>query len=407
MLDRVTLGITCFNRPHLVRRLLASIDEHCPGVRIDIAENGLTGFWDTTIQAWEDGRRIFLLPFDAGCSAARNELARRFVGDYLLFLEEDFVFTARTKLEPLIQILDGDSTVGVAGGYVDPGNRPAPIEKRSIDGLDYYTAKTLRMFVLCRRECLQDHRFQELMKTGEHGVWTSEIHDAGKWKMAFTNATSISHEPDAGNQEYKAFRGRAKQFREDWATLQRVLGYLRLHKDKKSRSLFGKLAANSFGHGDLLFLDFVLCKHPEWKHCIELGTGSGLTTLYLGMCFQLRGGTVWTYDNRKQRGRMFHEHFGENVIFEETDVLSEPLPQIVGQVSHPDRFVLFDNGCKREEVAMYAEHLKPGAGFIVHDWPREFGPEDLPAILAMGFEEKYTAKAEMLQSCCRCFVRTG
>jgi len=405
VIDRVTFGITSFNRSSLLRRLLDSIDSHYPDADICIAENGLPGFWDKTLETRDDNKRIFLLPFDAGCSAARNVLAKRCTTEYLLYLEEDFVFTDKTKLQPLIHILDKDSNVGVAGGYVDPGNRPAPIETRHIDGIDYYTAKTLRMFVLCRRECLQDHPFQELLKTGEHGIWTSEIYESGKWQMAFTDCTSISHEPSVGDTRYRAFRGRAEQFKKDWKNVQRVQDYLRLEKNKTSRSLFGKLACNSFGHGDLLFLDYVLCKHPKWQHCVELGTGSGLTTLYLAMCFQLREGIVWTYDNRKQRGKMFHQYFPENVMFYEMDVLTKPAAQIVEQVSEPNRFVLFDNGCKRQEVAMYAKHLQPGSGFIVHDWPKEFGPDDVQPVLNLGFTQKYTGKAEMLQSCCRCFVK--
>jgi len=217
--SRVTLGITCFNRPHLVRRLLESIQQHAPqGVRIDIAENGIEGPWDHTLVKSEEGRRIFLLPFDAGCAATRNELAKRFVGDYLVYLEEDFVFTEKTDLRPLVEILDFDSRVGVVGGFVDPGYFPPVLEERSLpSGLQYYKSSTARMFVMCRREILEDHPFDEMLKTGEHGPWMTVIGETGKWDIAFCGQTSIfHHNPEPDSDWYRQYRGRAKKLKQEW-----------------------------------------------------------------------------------------------------------------------------------------------------------------------------------------------
>jgi predicted O-methyltransferase YrrM len=407
----ITFGIVSFDRPALLSRLLASIDRFYPGATVAIAENGLTGWWDKTLET-EDGRRkVYLLPFDAGCAAARNCLIDRCRTKYLLFLEEDFVFTDSTNVQQIVDVLDADPSVGMCGGKVFPGPS-APLDsvtkQTTATGVHYFYAKTLRMFAAGRREFFADHRFDELLKTGEHGPFMTKVIKAAKWRLAFCPATNVWHRQEPDAPEYVQYRARATEFRDRWKRHLELEEYLTLTKDRTTRSLFGQGARSSFGRGDVLFLDHVLARHKKWKNCVELGTGSGLTTLYLAVAFLIRGGTVATYDVRKKPVGTFHEHFFTNVTFTECDVIPEagPLAKIRAELSKPNTFVFFDNGNKRKEVSYYARCLKPGSGFIVHDWPREFGPEDVPEVLALGFEEYGTGKAELLQSCCRCFVRT-
>jgi len=404
-MERVTFGIVSFNRPAKLSRLLESIERFYPGASVAIAENGLTGWWNETLETRDGNRRVLLLPFDAGCSAARNCLIDRCETEYLLFLEEDFVFTQETDLQPLIEILDSDSRIGMAGGLVKPGGIPVAQELRTTSsGVAYCTAKGLRMFAIGRREFFADHRFDELLKTGEHGPFMTRVERAGKWELAFCDAASIEHHKVDNTEEYAQFRQRAAEFRDKWKRHLLLEEYLTLKKDRTTRSLFGRRAFHAFGHGDLLFLDFVLSRH-KWKNCVELGTGSGLTTLYLAVAFGLRKGEVTTYDIRRKPLGTFHEYFPDNVTFTELDVLTEPSEKIISELSRPNTFAFFDNGKKRQEVAMYAKNLKPGSGFIVHDWPKEFGPEDVPAVLEAGFGLYGEHKSRLFQSCCRCFVR--
>jgi len=403
MIDEVTFGIVSFNRPAKLARLLESIDQWYPEAIVTIAENGLTGWWEKTLTTMDEGRRVFLMPFDAGCAAARNLLIDECGTEFLLFLEEDFEFTANTRIQPLIEILKHDPSIGMAGGRVDPGPEPPNDGARCLpSGVGYTLARFLRMFAVGRREFFADHRFDPLLKTGEHGPFMTEVRDRGKWKLAFRGDTSIAHHPGDNPEEYDAYRQRAREFRDAWKEHRALEAYLALGKDKTRRSLFGKRGQHMFGHGDLLFLEFVLARCKQWRNCVELGTGSGLTTLYLATVFGLRRGTVNTFDRR--RGP-FVDAFPPHVTFRQADILTHEHSAVIEAMRPPNTFVFFDDGKKRQEVAMYAKYLQPGSGFIVHDWPKEFGPEDVPPVLDLGFEEFQQNRARLFNSACRCFIR--
>jgi hypothetical protein len=51
-----------------------------------------------------------------------------------------------------------------------------------------------------------------------------------------------------------------------------------------SRGIFGsQFDVNAFGHGDRLFLDWLMARHDQFVRITEFGTFTGVTTLYLGM----------------------------------------------------------------------------------------------------------------------------
>ncbi|HEY5312975.1 MAG TPA: DUF6171 family protein, partial [Pirellulales bacterium] len=67
-LRQVTFGITAFDRPRHLERLVASILEHYPGARIVVADNGRQR------AALPPSVELLELPYDCGLSAARNAL---------------------------------------------------------------------------------------------------------------------------------------------------------------------------------------------------------------------------------------------------------------------------------------------------------------------------------------------
>ena len=93
MLERVTFGITSFERPQLLERLVGSIKERYPKARILVADNGRRK------ASLPGDVRVLNLEFDSGLSAARNALLDNMETEFLLLLEEDFLFTDETRIE--------------------------------------------------------------------------------------------------------------------------------------------------------------------------------------------------------------------------------------------------------------------------------------------------------------------
>jgi GT2 family glycosyltransferase len=112
MHDRVTFGITAFQRPGHLERLVASILKRYPLAKILVADNG------NRKARLPDSVRVMDLEFDCGLSRARNALFDNFETEYLLILEEDFLFTHETNIEQFVEVLDTDDQVGVVGGSI-------------------------------------------------------------------------------------------------------------------------------------------------------------------------------------------------------------------------------------------------------------------------------------------------
>lgn len=64
------------------------------------------------------------MPFDSGCAAGRNELARHVRTEYLLQLDDDMVLTKETDLAGTIRQLDACAVLDYIGGVVDHDDSP-------------------------------------------------------------------------------------------------------------------------------------------------------------------------------------------------------------------------------------------------------------------------------------------
>ena len=218
-IDDVTIGITAFKRPESLERLVKSIHQHYPTARIVVADNG-------DERANVDVHSYLSLPFDCGLSAARNALIDTLETPYLLLCEDDFEFTAETKLEPLLEILDADATVGLVGGIVRNENGREPWQfdfeqfrdtlycvpprraPRVTPAATAYTYCDLRPnWFLARRKLLQDCRWDDDLKLQEHREWFHRLWKLQQWRVAHTDATSIKHNSERDGQ-YAAYRQR-------------------------------------------------------------------------------------------------------------------------------------------------------------------------------------------------------
>jgi hypothetical protein len=177
------------------------------------------------------------------------------------------------------------------------------------------------------------------------------------------------------------------------------------------RHAFGMTGVDNFGHGDRIFLDAVLARHPELRHAVEFGTYKGETSLFLGMVMRTRGGALTTFDIEDHRRPEVRRGWLDNMHFVRADILTRPSAAVIAALADPatlPKLVLVDNGDKLREAQMYARHIPVGSGFAVHDWDQEISAASLaPTVAAHGFEERLTPLALALNSNLRFFLRVS
>lgn len=121
-LDReVTVVIKTFERPTIVKRLVASIRERYPTLPIIVVDDSRKPRELATVET-------IVLPFDSGVSAGRQAGLDRVSTPYVLILDDDFVFSRATNLAPALAKLVGEPRIDVLGGQlIDlPSHRRRP-----------------------------------------------------------------------------------------------------------------------------------------------------------------------------------------------------------------------------------------------------------------------------------------
>lgn len=269
----VTFGITSFERPHLLKRLVHSILRIYPHADIVVADNGRRK------AVLPEQVRVLDLPFDCGLSASRNALVRATRGPLMLLLEEDFYFLPTTRIEGLLDVLNHDAEVGVVGGAMlgpmgDVISYSMDIEvfRKTLSvretnhrqhftraGSQYRICDLIWNFALFRSEMLRDHPWDEALKVGEHTPYFYEVKKAAKWRVACCPEAVIYHVPDRRSPLYRAHRQRARDL---------FQGYLR-------RNGFDKYQRISQPN-----IDQKLCDKPS---VVVLGVGHSGTSILTRM----------------------------------------------------------------------------------------------------------------------------
>lgn len=184
-----------------------------------------------------------------------------------------------------------------------------------------------------------------------------------------------------------------------------LMTYLNLH-GSQVRTIFGAWNTG-LGHGDFLYLDYVLYECNKTSKIIELGTMHGLTTLYLGAVASLREGWAESYDIQN----LIPPHIRATasllgVRYLSGDVLSDEriIAEIRSKLSAPDMMLFCDNGKKQREVELYAPHMVSGGVLLVHDWMKEIFPEGVAPYLG-GFTPIRHDVAEAMSSHLRAWIK--
>lgn len=108
---RLTAVIKTFERPRILRRLIASIRRYDPDLHLIVVD-------DSREPVTLEGVTLIRLPYDSGVSAGRNAGLAAVETPYVLILDDDFVFSRRTRLDLALQTIERFDQVDILGGDV-------------------------------------------------------------------------------------------------------------------------------------------------------------------------------------------------------------------------------------------------------------------------------------------------
>lgn len=109
LLNELTIVIKTFERYKTLARLLRSIRRYYPSVKIIVVDDS---FHRKEIKYV---KKIYI-SCDSGVSAGKNEGLKYVTTKYALFLDDDFVFFRKTRIEDSLHLIDSDSRIDILGG---------------------------------------------------------------------------------------------------------------------------------------------------------------------------------------------------------------------------------------------------------------------------------------------------
>jgi hypothetical protein len=196
---------------------------------------------------------------------------------------------------------------------------------------------------------------------------------------------------------------------EEWMNNMPTL-YSMLDVLSSSRSTFGShYTEQAFGHGDKLFVEFVMQRHEYFKNLVEFGTWTGVTSLFFGMIAGLRGGTLTTIDIADQRSLPVLNIWLDNMYFHLADLENENNVDkgTIKALTKAD-FLFNDGWNKHIEAKIYTDYLPLGAGYLEHDYSYDHTRSQKKYFLnKLGFEIMYEDVAIHFNSCARFWIRTS
>ena len=107
----LTAIVKTFERPRLLRRLLASIMRTYPSLKVIVVD-------DSSDPTKSSGAETIFMPYDSGVSVGRNEALRHVTTKYVMVLDDDFVFYRHTDLEASLAVMENHPEIDIVGGEV-------------------------------------------------------------------------------------------------------------------------------------------------------------------------------------------------------------------------------------------------------------------------------------------------
>jgi GT2 family glycosyltransferase len=107
----ITAIVKTFERPRSLDRLVRSIQRYYPELHVIVGDDSITPYPRHDVE-------YIRLPVDVGVAAGRNTLLGLVDTPYFVSLDDDFAFTAETRLEYLLETIERHDAALVAGDLV-------------------------------------------------------------------------------------------------------------------------------------------------------------------------------------------------------------------------------------------------------------------------------------------------
>ncbi|XP_057631735.1 beta-1,4 N-acetylgalactosaminyltransferase 2 [Chionomys nivalis] len=108
----VTIATKTFLRPHKLKTLLQSIRKYYPDLTVIVADDS-----KEPLKIQDDYMEYYSMPFGKGWFAGRNLAISQVTTKYVLWVDDDFLFDSKTKIEVLVDVLE-KTELDVVGGSV-------------------------------------------------------------------------------------------------------------------------------------------------------------------------------------------------------------------------------------------------------------------------------------------------
>lgn len=111
-----TFIVKSFERPDALAKLIASLRKYYPKERVIVADDS-----KDMVPPYSPEYHTIRMPFDSGLSAGRNAALAQVKTPYFILLDDDFIFTPRTRVQKLVSIAERCGHDIVGGGVIEKG----------------------------------------------------------------------------------------------------------------------------------------------------------------------------------------------------------------------------------------------------------------------------------------------
>lgn len=209
-MDDTTIIIKTIARPQCLDRLIKSIKFYYPYIKIIVGDDGKNPV------KRDDVYKYIILPYDIGASKGRNEIIKEVDTEYLITLDDDFIFIEESKIHILKEIFE-NSNLDILGAKMFPRlDDHFSIFSKKNEFLfvfggkyhqkndDYVSCDIITQCFIAKTKTMKKYQWNEKAKTEEHYLFFYE-----NWKeikVGFTDRVEVQHRSIMETEEYRRLR---------------------------------------------------------------------------------------------------------------------------------------------------------------------------------------------------------